>query len=147
MTKIKSYNSVEEFLRFVRGFDVSSNPFLSYAFLSVYLKYFPRGKFYFLNVYEDEKLIGIIPFECSFDSKLLNVKKLRFVGYRQFNYEQYICHDSDMSKIHKLLLDYLESQKKSILLNLYDINDSSPLYEVLKNDERTKVALALYSSP
>jgi len=80
MVKIDCYNEIEQFLDSVKAFDVSSNPFLSYSFLSVYLKYFPKGDFCFLNVLEDEELIGIIPLEYTLNSKILRVKKLRFIG-------------------------------------------------------------------
>ena len=61
--KIECYHELDKFLDTLKSFDVSYNPFLSYAFLSVYLKYYPKGNFYFFNVYEDDRLIAIIPFE------------------------------------------------------------------------------------
>lgn len=147
MVKIDCYNEIEQFLDSVKAFDVSSNPFLSYSFLSVYLKYFPKGDFCFLNILEDGNLIGIIPLEYTFNSKIFNVKKLRFIGYRQFNYEQYICQDKDMLKIHEIFMDYIEKQRSSYVLNLYDINSASPLYSILNNDKRQKAVMGLYSCP
>lgn len=147
MVKIECYNEIEQFLNSVKAFDVSSNPFLSYSFLSVYLKYFPKGDFCFLNVLEDEELIGIIPLEYTLNSKILRVKKVRFIGYRQFNYEQYICRDEDMLKIHEIFMDYLEKQHSSFVLNLYDINSASPLYRILNDDKSPKAIMGLYSCP
>ena len=83
--KVICYHEVDKLLNDVKQFDVSENPFLSYAFLSVYLKYYPQGNFYFFNILEDEKVIAIIPFECTFESSILRVKKFRFIGYRNFN--------------------------------------------------------------
>lgn len=147
MVKIDCYNEIEQFLDSVKAFDVSSNPFLSYSFLSVYLKYFPKGDFCFLNVLEDEELIGIIPLEYTLNSKILRVKKLRFIGYRQFNYEQYICRDEDMLKIHEIFMDYIEKQHFSFVLNIYDINSASPLYRILNDDKSQKAIMGLYSCP
>lgn len=145
--KIECYHELDKFLNTLKSFDVSYNPFLSYAFLSVYLKYYPKGNFYFFNVYEDDRLIAIIPFECTFESKVLNIKKFRFIGYRQFNYEQYICDDKDMDKIHNVFMTYLEQQKYSVVLNVYDINNASPLYNILDKEKRANKKLALYSCP
>lgn len=74
--KVKVYHEENEFLDSVKNFDVSFNPYLSYAFLSVFLKYFKAKKYYFFNIYEGGDLIGIVPFECTFESALLNVKKI-----------------------------------------------------------------------
>lgn len=141
------YHEVDKLLNDVKQFDISENPFLSYAFLSVHLKYYPHGNFYFFNILENDNLIGIVPFECTFDSKLMNVKKLRFIGYRNFNYEQYICRDEDMAKIHQIFMSYLEEQKYSVVLNIYDINNASPLYKVLEEDKHPYKKLRLYSCP
>lgn len=141
------YHEVDKLLNYVKQFDVSENPFLSYAFLSVYLKYFPQGNYYFFNIFENEKIIGIVPFECTFESSLLNFKKFRFIGYRFFNYEQYICLNNDMKKVHTLLMSYLNKQEYSIVLNFYDINSESPLYSIINVDNRIKKKLELYSCP
>lgn len=145
--KVKVYHEENEFLDSVKNFDVSFNPYLSYAFLSVFLKYFKVKKYYFFNIYEGGDLIGIVPFECTFESALLNVKKFRFIGYRQFNYEQYICEDKDMGKVHKVFMEYLEAQKYSAVLNIYDINSASPCYKVLQEDQHSKKVLQLYGCP
>lgn len=145
--RIECYHEVDKFLMTLKAHDVSEDPFLNYAFLSVYLKYFPNGNFYFFNIYEDKKLLAIVPFECTFESNLLAIKKFRFIGYRQFNYEQYICKDSDMDKVHQIFMMYLESQKYSVVLNIYDINSASPLYDILDKETRPNKKLALYSCP
>lgn len=146
-SKIECYHEVEKFLETLKVHDVSENPFLSYAFLSVYLKHFPKGNFYFFNIYEDNQLIAIVPFECTLESRLFSLKKFRFIGYRQFNYEQYICKDSVMEKVHHIFMMYLESQKYSVVLNVYDINSASPLYRILEKENRANKKLALYSCP
>lgn len=145
--RIECYHDVDKFLATLKKHDVSENPFLSYAFLSVYLKHFPKGNFYFFNIYEEDLLIAIVPFECTFESGLLSIKKFRFIGYRQFNYEQYICRDNDMDKVHQIFMMYLESQNYSVVLNVYDINSASPLYSILDNETRLNKKIALYSCP
>ena len=145
--RVECYHDVERFLETLKIYDVSENPFLSYAFLSVYLKHFPKGNFYFFNIYEENQLIAIIPFECTFESCLLSIKKFRFIGYRQFNYEQYICKDNDTGKVHQIFMMYLESQKYSVVLNVYDINSASPLFSILEKETRSNKKLALYSCP
>lgn len=146
-TKVLCYHEVDKLLNDIKQFDVSENPFLSYAFLSVYLKYYPEGNFYFFNILEDERIIAIIPFECTFESALLNIKKFRFIGYRNFNYEQYICLNKDMEKVHNIFMSYLEEQKCSVVLNIYDINNASPLYGVLEKDVHPYKKLQLYACP
>ena len=146
-TKVLCYHEVDKLLNSIKQFDVSDNPFLSYAFLSVYLKYYPKGNFYFFNILEDDRIIAIIPFECTFESALLNVKKFRFIGYRNFNYEQYICLDKDMEKVHSIFISYLEEQKYSVVLNIYDINSASPLYVVLEKENHPGKKLQLYACP
>lgn len=145
--KIECYHDLNRFLNRVKGFDVSQDPYLSYAFLSVYFHHHPKGKFYFFDIIEDDKLIGIVPFECTFESKIANVRKFRFIGYRDFNYEQYICEDKDMLKIHNIIIPYLEQQKYSVVLNIYDVNNASPLYNVLVADKHRKLTLSLYCCP
>ena len=146
ITIICNHNT-EVFLKDVKGFDVSSNPFLSYAFLSVYLKYYPKGNFYFFNIYERGRLIAIIPMECTVDSRLMNLKYFRFIGYRQFNYEQYICNDDNIKRVHCIFIDYLEKQSYCSIINYYDINNSSLLYKVLSNETHKKKQLSLYQCP
>jgi len=145
--RIECYHDVDKFLATLKKHDVSENPFLSYAFLSVYLKHFTKGNFYFFNIYKDESLVAIVPFECTYESDLLSIKKFRFIGYRQFNYEQYICADNDMGKVHQIFMMYLESQKYSVVLNVYDINSASPLYNILEKETRANKKLVLYSCP
>ncbi|MBQ9558570.1 MAG: GNAT family N-acetyltransferase [Bacteroidaceae bacterium] len=146
--KITCHHSKEEFLESLKSFDISSNPYGSYAYLSVFLKHHPKGNFYFFNIYEEERLLAIVPFECSLDSSLLNVKYFRFVGYMQAtNYEQYICRDEDMEKVHNIFVNYLSEQKYKVLINYYDINTSSPLYPVLKESPLRKSANQLYTCP
>lgn len=147
MIKVDCYNQISRFLESVRLFDVSSNPFLSYSFLSVYLKFYPKGDFCFFDIMEDGNLIGIIPLEYTFNSKILHIKKLRFIGYRQFNYEQYICQDKDLLRIHKIFMDYLDKQRDSYVLNFYDINNASPLYTILCDEKKQKAVMRLYSCP
>lgn len=146
-TRVKCYHEVEELIAVVKGFDFSNNPYQSYAFLSVYLKYNPNGRFYFFNIYENEKLVGIVPFECTFENRLLNVKKFRFIGYRDFNYEQYICRDEDMLKVHTIFMDYLNSLSYSVVLNIYDVNNANPFYDILIKTGVKKTSLQLYSCP
>ena len=99
-TQVVCYHSVDEFLGNLKKFDVSSNPYGSFAYLSVFLKYHPDKKYFFFDIFEDGKKIAIVPFECSIISKLFNVRYFRFVGYmKATNYEQYICRDEDMEKV------------------------------------------------
>lgn len=146
-TKVICYHDVERFLASVKEFDVSENPFLSYAFLSVYLKFYGKGNFYFYDIVENAKVIGIIPFECTFESLLLHIKKFRFIGYRNFNYEQYICYDKNMENVHNIFISYLEQQNYSVVLNIYDINSASPFEKILDRSNRWHKKLELYSCP
>lgn len=147
-TKIVCYHSVNGFLENLKQFDVSTNPYGSYAYLSVFLKHHLKGNYYFFDIFEDDKKIGIIPFECSIDSKLFGVKYFRFVGYmNSTNYEQYICRDEDMKKVHDIFIDYLNEQKFSTIINYYDINSSSPLYTILIDSKLRKSINYLYVCP
>ena len=145
---INCYHSVDEFLGNLREFDVSSNPYGSFAYLSIFLKYHPQGNYYFFDIFEDGKRLAIIPFECSIDNKLFKVKYFRFVGYmKSTNYEQYICKDVDMEKVHNIFIDYLEKQDYWVLINYYDINNTSPLYKVLTDSKLKKSVNQLYVCP
>ena len=147
-TRIACYHSTVEFLAKLKEFDVSSNPFYSYAFLSTYLKYNHKGKYYFYDIKDaDGSLIGIAPFECTMDSGVLKVKKLRFLGYRNLNYCGYICKESDYETIHTALMTYWEKQPYRVLLNYYDINDGSPLFRVIDKDEWCYSKNKLYVCP
>lgn len=147
MVEIKSHDSIERFLNDLKEFDISENPFYSVAFLSVYLKYNNKGKYCFFYVYCDGTLKGIAPYECTFDSKLLHVKKLRFLGYRNLNYCGYICKDCDYAEVHRLMMEYLASLPYRVLLNYYDINDGSPLYNIVYKDGRCYSKNKLYVCP
>lgn len=146
MYTVNNYQSKEQFLSRLKEFDVCRNPFQSYAFMSVFLKYFPKGNFDFFEVFEDDKLIGIVPFECTFKSSLLKVRKYRFIGYRQFNYEQYICSEDNIEKVHTAIKEYFAKQSYSVVLNLYDINDSTNMFKLLMKEKNIK-SLALYLCP
>lgn len=147
-TQVVCYHSVDEFLSNLKDFDVSSNPYGSYAYLSVFLKYHPGKKFYFFDIFEAGKKIAIVPFECSINSKLFNVRYFRFVGYmKATNYEQYICRDEDMEKVHHIFIEYLEKQNYRVLINYYDINSASPLYKVLTESGLKKSVNQLYVCP
>lgn len=147
MYNVICYHSISEFLTNLKKFDVCENPYESYSFMSVFLKYFPKGNFYFFDIYDDDKKIGIIPFECTFDSSVLKIKKFRFIGYRQFNYEQYICKEKDTEKVHDILLNYFDKQNYAVAINYYDINDASKLYDILDKSELIKSAYKLYVCP
>lgn len=146
MYTVDNYQLKEQFLSHLKDFDVCRNPFQSYAFMSVFLKYFPKNNFDFFEVFEDGNLIGIVPFECTFKSSLLRVRKYRFIGYRQFNYEQYICTEENIEKVHNAIKGYFSEQPYSVVLNLYDINDSTNMYKLLMK-EKKKVSLSLYQCP
>ncbi len=146
MINIKQNDSVEQFLNELRLFDVSENPFLSFAFLNIYLKY-NIEKYYFYYIYNDEKIIGIAPFECTFDSSLLGIKKLRFIGYRKLNYCGYICLENDCEEVHHSMMEYFSNLSQIIIFNYYDINDSSPLYEILIKDKNCFSKNKLYVCP
>ena len=147
-TRIVCYHSTDEFLTKLKEFDVSSNPFYSYAFLSVYLKYYPKRQYYYYDILNgDGKLMGIAPYECTMDSALLHVKKLRFLGYRNLNYCGYICKERDYAEVHSAMMDYFAEQPYKMLLNYYDINDGSPLYEIIENDKLCYSQNKLYVCP
>lgn len=147
MYDVICYHSTNRFLEKLREYDVCENPYESYAFFSVFLKYFSKGNFYFFDIYDNDKLIGIIPFECTYNSSLLKVKKFRFIGYRQFNYEQYICKEEDIEKVHEIMLDYLFRQDYAVVINYYDINDATKLYGILAKSEFKKSVNKLYICP
>lgn len=147
-TRVVCYHSVDVFLDNLKAFDVSSNPYGSYAYLSVFLKHHPNGNYYFFDIFENEKKIAIVPFECSIDSKLFRVKYFRFVGYmNSTNYEQYICRDDDMLKVHNIFIAYLNEQQYRVIINYYDINSASPLYSILTDSELKKSVNYLYVCP
>lgn len=147
MVDVKLYHSKEQFIENLRQFDVCSNPYESYAFMSIFMDYNDEGNYYFFDIYEDGEKIAMAPFVCTFESKLFKIKKFRFVGYRQFNYEQYICRDGMVKRVHEIFMDYLEGQKYKSIINFYDINESSELFNVLSESPFKKISLKLYQCP
>ena len=146
-THVECYHSVEAFLKCLEAFDVCSNPFESYAFYSVYLRYHHCANFYFFDVYEEAEKIAIIPMACTVDSKLMNTKYFRFIGYRQFNYEQYICRDEYVEKVHNIFMSYLAEQRYHSIVNFYDINNNTALYKLLDGSHLKRKSLKLYLCP
>lgn len=146
MSKIIEYNSASEFLDKLATFDVCENPYQSYAFYSVYLEFFDGGKYRFFDVYNDEEqLVGIVPLQCY--KKLFGVELLRFVGYGQFNYEQYICRNDDTEFVHNSFINYIKSSKKHVIIDFFDINNQTPLYGLLEKGNLKKTVIQLYGCP
>lgn len=146
MSKIIEYKSSSEFLDKLATFDVCENPYQSYAFYSVYLEFFGGGKYRFFDVYNDEEqLVGIVPLQCY--KKLLGVELLRFVGYGQFNYEQFICKKENTEFVYKIFTNHIKTRKKPVVIDYFDINNTSPLFELLAKEKLKKTIVQLYGCP
>lgn len=148
MYSVYLYHNEDEFLRALKENDVSSNPYQKYSFYKVFLKYNKNNISYFYNIYDSQKqLVAIIPMECTFESTFFKVRILRFIGYRQYNYEQYICDDSKVEEVHQTFIDYLKNDVVSTVINYYDINNQSELYRILNNEKFCIGSNSLYGCP
>ena len=145
MISIIEYRDKDTFLEHLRDFDIADNPYQSYAFYSVFFKNNPSGNYIFYEMHESEKLLAMVPVDCYGHNKLTGVTKMRFIGYRKFNYQQYICNFDDVKRVHEAFIEHVKKQK--VVFNFYDISDATPLYTVLSESKLSKAKIRLYCCP
>ncbi len=145
MISITEYKDKEVFLKHLAGFDIAENPYQSYAFYSVFFKNNVSGNYIFYEMHESGKLIAIVPVDCNGHNRLTGVTKMRFIGYRKFNYQQYICHNNDVKRVHEAFIEHIKKQK--VVFDFYDISDATPLYSVLSESKLSKAQIQLYCCP
>lgn len=146
MKRIIEYSSEKEFLEKLSKFDICDNPYQSFAYYSVYFEFYKSHRYRFFDVLDDNnQLLGIVPLQCY--KRLFGVELLRFIGYGQFNYEQYICRKDDTELVHQLFINYIKTQKKPVIIDYFDINNTSPLYELLDTEIAKKTIIQLYGCP
>lgn len=144
MISITEYKDTALFLEHLSTFDIAENPYQSYAFYSVFFKNNSSNNFIFYELHEDGKLIAIIPIDC-YGRNILGVTKMRFIGYRKFNYQQYICRDEDVERVHNAFIQHIKT--KRVVFNYYDISDATKLYSVLDGAKLVKAKVQLYCCP
>lgn len=146
MLKIEEFNDKDIFLKYLASFDVSNNPYQSYAYYSVFLKYFGNNEYrFFKAVDSDNCLKAIIPLFCFL--RLGNAELLRFIGYGQFNYEGYICRTDDIEEVHASFVEYIRTNSKKFVIDFFDINSSSKLFSCLNETIIPKTSIQLYGCP
>ena len=145
MITITNYKDKALFLEHLKDFDIAENPYQSYAFYSVFFKNNSSGKYVFYEMHDSEKLIAIIPVECCGHNKITGVTKMRFIGYRNFNYQQYICLDEDVARVHEAFVQHIKEKK--VVFNYYDISDATKLFSVLNESQLVKAKVQLYCCP
>lgn len=146
MKRIIEYSSEKEFLEKLSKFDICDNPYQSFAYYSVYFEFYKSHRYRFFDVLDDNnQLLGIVPLQCY--KRLFGVELLQFIGYGQFNYEQYICRKDDTELVHQLFINYIKTQKKPVIIDYFDINNTSPLYELLDTEIAKKTIIQLYGCP
>lgn len=144
MMNITEYKDQALFLEHLSSFDIADNPYQSYAFYSVYFKNSNSDHYVFYELHEDGKLVAIIPVEhCG--RTITGVTKMRFIGYRNFNYQQYICRDDDVERVHEAFIQHIKSKK--VVFNYYDISDATKLFSVIDGSNLVKAKVQLYCCP
>lgn len=144
MISITEYKDSAIFLEHLSKFDIAENPYQSYAFYSVFFKNNSSTNFIFYELHEEGRLIAIIPIDC-YGRNITGVTKMRFIGYRNFNYQQYICRDEDVERVHETFLQHIKAKK--VVFNYYDISDATKLYSVLDESKLVKAKVQLYCCP
>lgn len=144
MIKITEYKDKTLFLEHLSSFDIAENPYQSYAFYSVFFKNNSSNNYVFYELHEDGRLVAIIPVDC-YGHSITGVTKMRFIGYRNFNYQQYICRDEDVARVHDTFLQHIKAKK--VVFNYYDISDATKLYSVLDESKLVKAKVQLYCCP
>ena len=144
MISITEHKDSSLFLEHLSSFDIAENPYQSYAFYRVFFKNNISSNFIFYELREGGKLIAIIPIEC-YGRSLFGVTKMRFIGYRSFNYQQYICKGEDVKRVHEAFIEHVKRLK--VVFDFYDISDATPLYNVLSESELVKAKIQLYCCP
>ena len=136
-----------EFLEKYKNFEVIDNPCQSYEFYNIYLNDCGKNKtFLFLYIYnENRELKGIVPLEKV--KKRLGTIYYNFIGYRRTNYSGYICKKDDTEFIHAETKKFFLKSKKSVVINYYDINNTTQLYEILCKDKQASKKIELYYCP
>lgn len=146
MGKIIEYSSENKFLEQLSKFDICENPYQSFAYYSVYFEFYKSQKYRFFDVFDNNnKLLGIVPLQCY--KRLFGVELLRFIGYGQFNYEQYICRNEDTELVHEIFVNYIKTRKGRVIIDFFDINNTMPLYELLCKEVAIKTVIQLYGCP
>ena len=144
MISITEYKDNALFLEHLSKFDIADNPYQSYAFYSVFFKNNSSSNFIFYELHEEGRLIAIIPIDC-YGRSITGVTKMRFIGYRNFNYQQYICRDEDVERVHEAFIQHIKAKK--VVFNYYDISDVTTLYSVLDKSNLVKAKVQLYCCP
>lgn len=143
---LRTFTNYEEFLAILKTFDVSQNPFQSEAFYRIYFHENPQQNYSFFDISnKDGERIGIVPFEVQKSSTFYRI--YRFIGYRKFNYQQYICSSENTQAVHSEVYKYFQAQRFACIVNYYDINDHTELFRVLSEDNCVKKVIMLYECP
>lgn len=146
MGRIIEYSSEVEFLEKLKDFDICDNPYQSLAYYAVYFEFNKCARLRFFDVYDGaNQLIGIVPMQCY--KRIFGVELLRFVGHEHFNYEQYICRKEDTEFVHNTFMNYIRNRKKPVIIDYYDINNSTALYLLLEKESTKKTSIQLYGCP
>lgn len=146
MFQIEVFLDKNEFLNELHSFDICTNPYQSYAYYFVYLKYYGNLEFRFFRVIDsDSNIRALLPFYCY--KKIGTAELLRFVGYGQFNYEGYICEKRDIKDVHYSFVDYIMKSHKKYVIDFFDINTTDELLDSLNNTTCRKTSIRLYGCP
>lgn len=145
MISITEFKDKNLFLKHLSDFDIAENPYQSYAFYKVYFKNNDSKNYVFFEMHESGKILALIPIDCYSNNKITGVKKMRFIGYRNFNYQQYICRDDDVPRVHEAFINHIKAKK--VVFNYYDISDETRLYSILNESDMVKAKVRLYCCP
>ena len=136
---VREIKTVEEFLAILSDTDLSENAYLSYDYYRVYIKYNPQKNFVCFCVIENGKCRGLLPV---YRTGLC----YEIVGYKASNYLGYICKKEDTQWVDKEITEYIICNHPEMVIDFYDINSNSRLYNVLSTQDNVS-KIPLYSCP
>jgi hypothetical protein len=137
---IETTSEISYFLERVKSINQNDNPYMSYEYYQVFSKYNKPKDFLCLLVYDDNNILkGLLP-----------LQKTRFCyqiyGHRASNYLGYISKPEDIEFVDSEIKNFLSNSGKDVIINYYDINDSTKDYVILDNDNNA-VKIPLYICP
>lgn len=137
---VKEISDFNIFLEVLKDNNISSNPFLSYEYISnLATKIIPKKFICFVVENEEKSVVGLLPLE-----KALGY--WRIYGYRASNYLGVISQDGHEIEVLDEIEEYITHNHKSMVICLYDINSSSKEYEMLHSEKKYKEVF-LYACP
>ncbi len=108
----------------------TTNPFMSFEWLSTWWKYWGKGKRLQLFFFDrGGTTVGFVPL---FSTRSMGVTNYYVVGHRTSNYLDVVSAPGEQEAVLRALCRTLAERRSPTLLNLMDVSSASPTYEALR---------------